>query len=66
MAKIDRLGKRIMKRETKGKDTSKLMEKYDAILKKTSCKSGYKKEGYLKKVGKIAPSILNKCGSSRH
>jgi len=36
----------------------------DQILQKKSC--GYKKEGYLKKVGKIAPSILNKCGSSRH
>jgi len=63
MAKIDRLGKRIMKRENKGKDNSKLLEKYSkALLKKT----GYKKEGYLKKVGKIAPSVLGKCGSSRH
>ena len=44
-----------------------------SMLEKKGCKSGYKKEGYLKKegnymkkVGKIAPSILNKCGSSRH
>ena len=24
-----------------------------------------KKEGYLKKVGKVAPSVLSKCGSKR-
>ena len=58
MAKIDRLGKKIMKREIKGKDSSRLQEKYDkALLKKTGCKSNYKKEGYLNKMGKVAPSL---------
>ena len=34
-----------------------------SMLEKRRC--GYKKEGYLKKVGKVAPSILIKCGSKR-
>ncbi len=62
MSRIDRLGKRIIRKETKGQDNSKLLDKYSKALEK----SGFKKGGYLKKVGKVAPSLLNKCGSSRH